>query len=143
MTEYELQCQAEVTPIYNQSTSVIAAYGITNQDLEDEWGSNYSPELVIKLALSISAYEELDAENNMAKVRSSLFLANPVYAGELYDCVKTALGIEALYELWHVRALSTYAGKKLMIQAIGKVATRYLGWVGAAWAVADFVDCYY
>jgi len=24
-----------------------------------------------------------------------------------------------------------------------EVATRSLGWVGAAWAVADFIDCYY
>ncbi len=141
--EYELQCETEVKPVYNQSRTVIAAYGITEQDLIDEWGANYDPELVVELALSIAAYEALDHEYGLASIRQALFLITPSYANRLYDCVKTALGIEALFELWRERALSTYAGKKMLIKAIGKVATRSLGWVGAAWAVADFVDCYW
>ncbi|PZX59449.1 hypothetical protein [Hydrotalea sandarakina] len=141
--EYELQCEVEVRPVYNQSLSVISAYGITEQDMVEEWGYNYDQELVVELALSIAAYEALDHEHGLAQVKQSLFLFNTAYAGDFYNCVKTALGIEALFELWRVRALSTYAGKKMLLKAIGKVATRSLGWVGAAWAVADFIDCYY
>jgi hypothetical protein len=141
--EYELQCEVEVRPVYFQSLSVISAYGITEQDMVEEWGYNYDQELVVELALSIAAYEALDHEHGLAQVKQSLFVFNTAYAGDFYNCVNTALGIEAPFELWRVRALSTYAGKKMLLKAIGKVATRCLGWVGAVWAVADFIDCYY
>lgn len=142
--EYASQCEIEVRPIYDQSNVVIASYGITQQDLIEEWGVNYDPELIIHLGIAIAAYEELDSENGIVMTRNSIFLITPIYAkSELYQCIKEAIGFEGVIEVLRTRALSTYAGKKLLIKAIGKFATRSLGWVGAAWAVADFIDCYY
>lgn len=58
----------------------------------------------------------------------------------LANCIFEALGFSALAELganWAV------ASRQVIIRAVGKLATRYLGWFGAAIAVASFVDCYW
>jgi len=52
-------------------------------------------------------------------------------------CILQATGINTLYESW----FNKFATKRMLIAAVGKLATRYLGWVGAAVAVYDFVDC--
>lgn len=48
-----------------------------------------------------------------------------------------AIGINAIYDAW----FGKFATKRLLLAAVGKIATRYLGYVGAAIAVYDFADC--
>ncbi|MET0393616.1 MAG: hypothetical protein ABW019_10770 [Chitinophagaceae bacterium] len=55
----------------------------------------------------------------------------------LFGCAMQAIGINTLYEAW----FDKFATKRMLIAAVGKVASRYLGWVGAAIAVYDFIDC--
>lgn len=54
-----------------------------------------------------------------------------------FGCITQAIGINALYDAW----FDKFATKRMLIAAVGKLATRYLGWVGAAVAVYDFIDC--
>lgn len=54
-----------------------------------------------------------------------------------FGCVMQAIGITSLYNAW----FDKFATKRMLIAAVGKLATRYLGWVGAAVAVYDFIDC--
>ena len=143
--EFSFFCESEIQSVYNQSKVVISAYGISEEDLTSEWGIDYDAEAIIKLSLSIAAYEAENKEIEAVSIKNSIFLSTSAYAKQrgMYDCLKDALGIEGVYEVLRQRALSTYAGKKMLIKAVGKVATRSLGWVGAALAVGDFVNCYW
>ena len=54
------------------------------------------------------------------------------------NCIFQALGFTALAELG---ANWAGASRQVILRAVGKVATRYLGWFGAAIAIGSFVDC--
>lgn len=64
-------------------------------------------------------------------------------------CVSTALGLGALYSLYqNTMALGAFsvAGATMTtaeaISLVGLIGKRYLGWIGVAWMVMDFVDCW-
>lgn len=52
-------------------------------------------------------------------------------------CLVQAVGIRALYDAWYDK----FATKRMLITMIGKIAARYMGFVGTALAVYDFIDC--
>lgn len=55
------------------------------------------------------------------------------------NCVSTALGIGAVRDLvMNTAALGTV---ETTIAAIRLIGRRYIGWIGVAWMVMDFVDC--
>jgi hypothetical protein len=55
------------------------------------------------------------------------------------NCVSTALGIGAIRDLvMNTAALGTVETTMAAIRLIGR---RYIGWIGVAWMVMDFVDC--
>ena len=55
------------------------------------------------------------------------------------NCVSTAIGIGAIRDLiLNSAALGTVGTTVGAIKLIGR---RYLGWIGVAWMVMDFVDC--
>ena len=64
-----------------------------------------------------------------------LFVTN-MYAQDAYDCALRAVGIDAVIELFNGKVTKAIAKK-----AIRKIASRALGWVGAAWAAYEFGDC--
>lgn len=125
--------QYEVDQLYYSAKSAIYSVGIDDSMISSEWDPN-DKGLTIVFGYALSGYYELDSET------CSICVAK--FDGEkIYNCVMRALGVEALFDLWHTRSLSSYAGKKLFIRSIGKVATRYLGVVGGVLAVADFTYC--
>lgn len=55
------------------------------------------------------------------------------------NCVSTALGIGAIRDLvMNTAALGTV---ETTIAAIRLIGRRYIGWIGVAWMVMDFIDC--
>jgi hypothetical protein len=55
------------------------------------------------------------------------------------NCVSTAIGIGAIRDLVaNTAALGTVETTMAAIRLIGR---RYIGWIGVAWMVMDFVDC--
>ena len=54
------------------------------------------------------------------------------------NCVLQAIGYAAIAEL---SANWATASRQYLIKAIGKLASRYLGWFGAAIALGSFIDC--
>lgn len=61
---------------------------------------------------------------------------------EVIGCALTALGIKEAYDIYQ----TTKQFNKIMstgnsIRLLKKIGGRFLGWVGLAWAVIEFVDC--
>jgi hypothetical protein len=73
--------------------------------------------------------------NEVAMNLSGLFVSS-MYAQDGYDCALRAVGIDAVIELFNGKVTKQIAKK-----AIRKIASRALGWVGAAWAAYEFGDC--
>lgn len=55
----------------------------------------------------------------------------------IIGCILKATGIKALVDAWANKA----ATKAMIFKAVGKVASRYLGYVGAAIAMYDLAEC--
>lgn len=63
-------------------------------------------------------------------------IVSSLYAQDTYDFALSAVGIDAVLELFNGKVTRAIAQK-----AIRKIASRTLGWVGAAWAAYEFGDC--
>ncbi|AXG68194.1 hypothetical protein KORDIASMS9_00384 [Kordia sp. SMS9] len=61
-------------------------------------------------------------------------------SGRMYDCLMRSLGVTALQEAMQ-QGLKSTAGKRALKKAIRKIAAKTLSWIGAAWAVFEFVSC--
>lgn len=72
------------------------------------------------------------------KQQYSIEWARTANQAKIGNCIFQALGFSALAELG---ANWATASRQVLLKAVGKLATRYLGWFGAAIAVVSFVDC--
>lgn len=71
----------------------------------------------------------------------SHFAVEPVYEERIEnvrDCLLKALGADIILHM-----VENWEGlsRQYLIKAFKKLATRYLGWYGVAWAIISFVDC--
>ena len=146
MDEYELKPILE--PIIFSGVELLRSYGLTDQEIINEFGSLTSPD-ISRAALAISQFESLANDGYTIEgfdhtdfVFSSLFVSQ-AFASDVYDCALQAAGVKVLVELAEaglgegVKKL----GKKGVQKLVRKVASRTLGWVGAGVAAYEFGDC--
>jgi hypothetical protein len=53
------------------------------------------------------------------------------------DCILRATGIQAIHEAFW----GNFTNRRVLLRAVGRLATRAAVWIGAALIVADFVLC--
>jgi hypothetical protein len=111
----------------NEAKTYLNSHGI---DLSDEY--NYDDSRYIHAANIIMEME--DTKGIPGSGGGTIPVARE---NTTFGCAMQAIGISALYHTW----FDKFATKRMLIAAVGKLATRYLGWVGAAVAVYDFIDC--
>ena len=131
-----------LSPIFEEGSNLLNAYGFTVEELEESFGSLDSPEIV-SLALTIVRVEELNDQlsNNIEQSTPFPFYST-AYAQSIKDCALRAIGVDRLIDWAKGKYLSSYAARKMLIKAVGKAAARLgLGWIGTALAVAEFVEC--
>lgn len=120
----EADAQEFLEPFVNETRNLLLQEGITQTEIIDEFGSLDAPELAL-VGISIIEMEE---NNYQMQVQGG---------PSVLDCVARAfVGFELHEGFW-----SQFSNRRLLLRAIGKVATRYLGAVGAALIVYDFGDC--
>lgn len=117
------QAEEMLKPIINETVSILLNSGIKKSEIVDEFGNLNSPELAIMgVALISQAETQKDTE---AK------------AGDALDCAARAfIGIELHEGFW-----GSFTNRRVLLRAVGKLATRTLGFIGAALIVYDFADC--
>jgi len=138
-----------VQQISGDALLLIKSYGVTEQDLIDQFGS-LDPEKISMTAQLIMAEEDLLDEGKTLSIftqedyqLSSLFLGvNSTYAGggtTVGGCLLEAIGIKAVVQVLvgDLAALGT-AG---VLKIVSNVATKYAGVIGAAVMVYQFADC--
>lgn len=139
-----------VDPLILSSISVARSYGITDAEIIAEFGSLTNPDIA-GLGMAVSRMEELanegytitgfdDTDFVTAGHVAYTFFGNAAYARtEFYDCALKAVGITAIVDL--IEGGIKKLGKKGAMKVLKKVASKYLGWVGAAYAIYEFADC--
>lgn len=119
----ETEAQNFIQPLINDTRNLLLQEGISESEIINEFGSLNAPELAL---VGISIIEIGDDE--------------PIYSetsGHVLDCAARAfVGFELHEGFW-----SQFSNRRMLLRAIGKIATRYLGAIGAALIVYDFADC--
>lgn len=105
---------------------------LTNEGYADIVNTWYNTPKAQRLIHAANALLDLKKQLNANHARSSGTQA------KLTNCVLQAIGYSALAELG---ANWAAASRQVILKAVGKLATRYLNWFGAAIAVVSFADC--
>jgi len=123
-------------PILNNSKLVLDAYEI---DYNKEFQSVNDPQIIITSLVLLTLEKEFQAidSNGSSKIK---LLNNSKGA---WDCAMEAIGVAAVAELISSIGSSAaiQASRTLILKTVGKIASRYAGWIGAAIMVADFAEC--
>lgn len=135
----------------NSSISVLNSFGITNDDIIQEFGSLNEAD-IITTALAATRIEEqsllgnhiVDLETGYNYSTNSYVDLNSLDSNladssgnTIVDCAIDALGIPAGLIIGSAQSTSTAA----LLKAAKKLAKRMLGWVGAGIAIYEFGDC--
>ena len=94
-------------------------------------------DIVSELESQGENYKLIHAANSLMDLKKQVGISN-IQTTKVANCIFQALGFTALAELG---ANWAGASRQVILRAVGKVATRYLGWFGAAIAIGSFVDC--
>jgi hypothetical protein len=127
--------------------NLLLSYGLTEAEINADLGG-ITDEKLITVAFSIIDIEEqasrgielIDRADNISLLTGELVaLPEILPQSQVYDCLLQAAGITVLTDLIKkgIKGLTKAAIKTLLT----KVATKYLGYVGAAIAVYEFGDC--
>ncbi|QSS96679.1 hypothetical protein [Psychroflexus sp. ALD_RP9] len=118
----EQKAKSVLMPFVNKTKDLLISEGISEQEIIDEFGSLDSPELALVGIAIIETQNQQISESDSPSV---------------LDCVARAfVGIKLHEGFW-----SNFTNRRVLLRAVGKLATRTLGWVGAALVVYDFTDC--
>ncbi|MCZ8023223.1 MAG: hypothetical protein O9294_15775 [Cytophagales bacterium] len=136
-----------IDQVQPSSLNLIRSYGITDAEILAEFGSLTNP------AINEAAMMITETDNLLAHGYTLDFLDDQDYLSSLYSsfgtvayadptvggCIGEAAGITILTQALQGGIKSL--GKKGALKILSKVASRYLGWVGAAVMVIEFSEC--
>ena len=115
---YEKELQIVLNPLVSPSKDLIKMMNITEAEVPGIHTS-FTEHQTIATGLLIYSQQTADSDPSVL------------------DCVARAfVGLELHEGFW-----SSFTNRRVLIKAVGKVASRYLGAIGAALIVYDFVDC--
>ena len=144
----EAAVEQSMQPSLNDAKNYLYSKGYTDADIAqllaaDNEGPAVDESALVPTVMALIAEEENPGGVASSMNFSSLFITSAHATSveqDTYDCALRAFGITAITDVVN-NGISSAAGKKALKKAIRKVASRVLGWVGAAWAAYEFGDC--
>lgn len=147
-SQSEEEAKFILEPVVENGIALLKSYGLTDDEIINEFGSLSEPEIVTA-ALAVYRTEELARDGFMIKelnedldyeFASLLSFSGYAYAQSgVGNCILEAIGVNAVIQGF--RGGIKKLGKRGVLRLIRRVALRTLGWFGAAIAVVDFADC--
>lgn len=139
--EYIEQLKTELTPLVEQSNAYIQTYGFRVRDFL-EAGVEYDPATIVEVALAVQGLTE-DGTLDPALFGVE---AQQGFWDDAESCLKEVFEWDMFTALLNgqtggLAKSFDRATRKALIKLVGKVATRALGWVGAAITVYEFTNC--
>lgn len=137
-TNTDKEIREILMPMVTGTKELLATFDFTETDLSEEFNDLEDPRIAL-IGLAVLAAK--DETNNQTAMNFANIFGKTVYAQDAYDCLLRSVGIDAVIELVNSKTIGSRAAKKLMKKAVRKIASRTLGWVGAAVAIYEFGDC--
>lgn len=142
ITEKGDAVRAALNPALAQSKKLLRTYGVSEEFLNNEFKDPNDPRIILA-GLCFLATERQDGQarsiNRAHLFDLGLFANHSFLFGAQKDwmeCLLTAVGVDAIVEFLKGNITETLAKK-----AIRKIASRTLGWIGAALAVYEYGSC--
>jgi len=133
-SKIERSMKKELFPLVKISKELFKVYDIQESDISEEFEDLDDPRIAL-VGLMIYAAE---TKNNGLSFGFINLLASPIYAiNKQWECVMEALGLPGGMIAGGMKKMTV----KAMLKSVAKLAGRALGWVGLAWAVADYTSC--
>jgi hypothetical protein len=107
-----------ILPITVKTVAQLESEGISKEEIIEEFGSLENPELIY-MSVAMVAADNVDIQSDTV------------------DCILRATGIQAIHEAFW----GNFTNRRVLLRAVGRLATRAAVWIGAALIVADFVLC--
>lgn len=97
-------------------------------------------DIVEQIELSNERYKLVHAANTLLDLKKQVdgTSAGTYHTARLANCILQAIGYGAASELF---ANWATASRQVILKAVGKLASRYIGWFGTAIALVSFADC--
>ena len=130
----EEETKLELISLVTNSKELFKLYDVDESDISEEFDDTDDPRIAL-VGLMIFAAE---TKNKEVALNFASLLATPTYAmNKQWDCIMEAIGIPVGMIAGGMKKMTV----KAMLKAAGRMAGRALGWVGLAWAVADYTSC--
>lgn len=133
--EIERQLQRMLSPAIQSGKRLLSTYGAGPDFLTETFGSDNDPR-ILTAGLIFAGLEDPEFRRNTASLLAFLVQEPENGDKDWFDCAIRAVGIDAVMEMLNGRITASITKK-----AIKKIATRSLGWVGAAIAAYEFAKC--
>jgi hypothetical protein len=128
-----------IEPVLNDCKVLLNVYDI---DYKNEFSHGNDPRIIIAGLLLLTIEKEFETIENASESKYYNSF-NMESSKGTWDCAMEAIGVAAISEL--IGAIGStaaiQASKAVILKAVGKLASRYAGWIGAAVMVADFTEC--
>lgn len=143
----ESQAKETLLSLLEDSKKLLLEYGIDDKILKEQFGDENNP-AIINLGMYILYINKQDSKQTLSEAGFNHFFSFSTFADNnsskdkdkedtIVDCAMEALGVPTELILGGAKNLTT----KAILKAAKKLATRTVGWLGAAYAVYEFGDC--
>lgn len=116
---YERDLELVLEPLVGISQRLTIAVDINENEVPELVDNSLSNQQIVAIGTLIYAYETNSSNSSVTACIAYAFI-----------------GLDLHGEFW-----GNFTNRRALIRAVGKVASRYLGVVGAALIVYDFIDC--
>lgn len=130
----EEETKQELMSLVTNSKELFKLYDVGDSDISEEFDDLNDPRIAL-VGLMIFAAE---TKNKEVALNFASLLATPTYAmNQQWECIMEAIGLPGGMIAGGMKKMTV----KAMLKSAAKLAGRALGWVGLAWAVADYTSC--
>lgn len=129
----EEEIKQELIELVTNSKELFKLYEVGESDISEEFDDLNDPRIAL-VGLAVFAAE---TKNKEVALNFSNLLATPTYANQQWECIMEAIGLPGGMIAGGMKKMTI----KAMLKSAAKLAGRALGWVGLAWAVADYTSC--
>lgn len=134
LAKIEEETKQELIGLVSSSKELFKLYDVTENDISQEFDNLNDPRIAL-VGLMIFTAETKDKE---VALNFASLLATPAYAmNQQWECVMEAIGLPGGMIAGGMKRMTV----KALLKSAAKLAGRALGWVGLAWAVADYTSC--
>ncbi|MDA8595209.1 hypothetical protein N9L20_01905 [Flavobacteriaceae bacterium] len=118
----------ELNPLVNKSKELIKAFDISENEINEYFNDPEDPRLGIVGLLIYTS----ETKQNFNYASIPLFTLN-----KQWECIAEAIGVPSALIAGNMKKMTV----KALLKSVAKMSGRLLGYIGLAWAIADYTSC--